>query len=168
MSMATFAPETESSQTSPTVSSIPAFSAIPTTIQNVYHHISKKLTQDNYILWQFLMVPFLEGQNLFGYVDGTNPRPHPPWAEIPNTTFGLLVANPGYQTWYYQDRMIFRAIISMLSVEALPHVIGFSMSREVRLTLETLFSAQSQSTIMQLKQQLATLKKWAQTISGYF
>jgi hypothetical protein len=64
--------------------------------------------------------------------------------------------------------MIFNAIISTLSVEALPHVIGLSTSCEVWLTLETLFSAQSQSIIMQLKQQVSTLKKGAQTISAYF
>jgi hypothetical protein len=131
----------------------------------VHHHISKKLTQDNYILWQFLMIPFLEGQNLFGYVDGTTQRPS---QLIPDTTSGLLVANPSYQSWYHQDRMIFSAIISTLSVEALPHVIGLSTSREVWLTLETLFSTQSQSRIIQLKQQVSTLKKGAQTISAYF
>jgi hypothetical protein len=64
--------------------------------------------------------------------------------------------------------MIFSAIISTLSVEALPHIIGLSTSSEVWLTLETLFSAQSQSRIMQLKQQVSTLKKGAQTISAYF
>jgi hypothetical protein len=64
--------------------------------------------------------------------------------------------------------MIFNTIISTLSVEALPHVIGLSTSRGVWLTLETLFSAQSQSSILQLKQQLATLKKGAQSISAYF
>jgi len=46
--------------------------------------------------------------------------------------------------------MIFSAIISTLSIEALPHVIGLSTSSEVCHTLETLFSAQSQSRIMQL------------------
>jgi hypothetical protein len=97
---------------------------------------------------QFLMVPFLEGQNLFGYVDGTTPRPP---QLISDSTSGLLISNPGYQTWYHQDRMIFSAIISTLSVEALPHVIGLSTSHEVWLTLETLFSAQSQSRILQLK-----------------
>jgi hypothetical protein len=64
--------------------------------------------------------------------------------------------------------MIFSAIISTLSVEALPHVIGLSTSHEVWLTLETLFSTQSQSRIIQLKQQVSTLKKGAQTISAYF
>jgi hypothetical protein len=44
--------------------------------------------------------------------------------------------------------MIFSAIISMLSVEALPHVIGLSTSREIWLTLETLLFAQSQSNIL--------------------
>jgi hypothetical protein len=64
--------ETDSTNTSnPPPISIPVASPIP--IQNVHHHIYEKLTQDNYILWQFLMVPFLEGDNLFGYVDGTFP-----------------------------------------------------------------------------------------------
>jgi hypothetical protein len=53
-------------------------------------------TQDNYLLWQFLMVPFLEGQDLYGYVDGTNPRPP---QLIADPTSGLLVANPSYQAW---------------------------------------------------------------------
>lgn len=64
--------------------------------------------------------------------------------------------------------MIFSAIISTLSVETLPHVIGLTISREVWLTLETLFSAQSQSRIMQLKQQVSNMKKGSQTISAYF
>jgi hypothetical protein len=110
------------------------------------------------------MVP-LEGQNLFGYVDGTHPRP-PQFT--PDSTSGLLLANLASQTWYHQDKMIFNAIISTLSIEALPHVIGLSTSREVWLTLETLFSAQSQSRILQLKQQLATLKKGVLSISAYY
>ncbi|XP_062176256.1 uncharacterized protein LOC133881351 [Alnus glutinosa] len=124
--MATPASETDSTHTSPPISTILPSSVLPTQLQNVHHHISEKLTQDNYILWRFLMVPFVEGQNLFS------------------------------------------AIISTRFVEALPHVIGLSTSNEVWLTLETFFSAQSQSRIMQLKQQVSTLKKGGQTISTYF
>jgi len=111
------------------------------------------------------MVPFLECQNLFGYIDGTTPRPP---QLLPDSTSGLLVANPSYHSWYHQDRMIFSAIISTLSVETLPYVIGLTTSREVWITLETLFSAQSQSRIMQLKQQVSNMKKGSQTISAYF
>jgi hypothetical protein len=74
------------------------------------------------------MIPFLEGQNLFGYVDGTYLRPP---KLVPDPTSGLLVSNPDSQTWYHQDKMIFSTIISTLSVEALPHVIGLTTSREV-------------------------------------
>lgn len=109
--------ETDSTNTSPPISTILPSPVPPTQIHNVHHHILEKLTQDNYILYRFLMIPFLEGQNLFRYVDGTTPRP-PQF--ILNTTLGLLVANPYYQSWYHQDRMIFNAIISTLSVEALP------------------------------------------------
>jgi len=169
MSMATSPPtsETTSSQTPPPVSNPHQTnsSVNPTALQHVHHHIFEKLNQDNYILWRFLMVPFLEGQNLFGYVDGTHPQPP---QLIPDSTSCLLLSNPEYQSWYHQDKMIFSAIISTLSVEALPHVIGFSTSREVWLTLETLFSAQSQSRIMQLKHQVATLKKGDLSISAYY
>jgi hypothetical protein len=111
------------------------------------------------------MVPFLEGHNLFGYVDGTFPQPP---KLVPNRTSGLLILNPDHSPWYHQDRIIFSAIISTLSVETLPHVIGLTTSREVWVTLETLFAAQSQSRILQLKQQLSNLKKDAQTVSAYF
>jgi hypothetical protein len=157
--------ETNSNVTSPPLSTILSPSVLPPQIQNVHAHISEKLTQDNYILWQFLMVPFLEGQNQFGYIDGTTPRPP---QLLPDPTSGLLVANPSNHSWYHQDRMIFSAIISTLSVETLPHVIGLTTSREVWITLETLFSAQSQSRIMQLKQQVSNMKKGSQTISAYF
>jgi len=91
--MAIPASETNSTHTSPPISTILPSSVPPTQLQNVHRHISEKLTQDNYSLWRFLMIPFLEGQNLFGYVDGTTPRPP---QLIPDTTSGLLVANPGY------------------------------------------------------------------------
>jgi len=85
MSMAGPTSETDSTNTSPRPISITAASPIP--IQNVHHHIFEKLTQDNYILWQFLMVPFLEGHNLFGHVDGTILQPP---KLIPDRTSGLL------------------------------------------------------------------------------
>jgi hypothetical protein len=84
------------------------------------------------------MVPFLEGQNLFGYVDGTIPQPP---KLIPDSTFGLLITNPAHLSWFHQDRMIFSAIIFTLSVETLPHVIGLTTSCDVWTTLETLFAA---------------------------
>jgi hypothetical protein len=111
------------------------------------------------------MVPFLEGQNLFGLCRWNT-------SMTSSACSGLNIRPPccksNLSTLVSSDKMIFSAIISTLSVEALPHVVGLTTSREVWLTLESLFSAQSQSRIMQLKQQLATLKKCAFTISAYY
>jgi hypothetical protein len=60
----------DSTQTSPPVSHPTISPALPA-IQNVHHHVSQKLSQDNYLLWQFLMVPFLEGQNFYGLIKFT-------------------------------------------------------------------------------------------------
>jgi hypothetical protein len=107
--------ETNSTNTSPPPISLTAASPIP--IQNVHH----------YSLWQYLMVPFLEGQNLFGHVDDTILQPP---KLIPDQTSSLLILNPDHLPWYHQDRIIFSAIISTISVETLPHV-GLSTAREV-------------------------------------
>jgi hypothetical protein len=58
--MAIHASKTDFTNTSPPISTILPSSVPPIQLQNVYHHIFEKLTQDNYILWQFLMVPFLK------------------------------------------------------------------------------------------------------------
>jgi hypothetical protein len=44
------------------------------------------------------MVPFLEGQNLLGYVDGTISQPP---KLIPDYTFGLLVTNLDHLPRYH-------------------------------------------------------------------
>jgi len=64
----------------------------------VHHHISEKLTQDNYILWQFLMVPFLKvkiysGMSMEQLHDPLNsfPTPHPVSSlQIPAINPGII------------------------------------------------------------------------------
>jgi len=79
-----------------------------------------------------------------------------------------LVANLASHTWYHQDKMIMTALISTLFKGLLPHVVGLSSSRTLWLTLEKLFSSKSQACIMQVRYQLATLKKGFHPIADYF
>jgi hypothetical protein len=140
-------------------------SALALTLQTHNHHITLKLNSDNYNLWKFLVKNFLEGHNLFGYVDGSNPPP-PPKQVL--TATSATVDNPEYQSWYHQDKQVLSIIVSTLTEEILPHVLTLSSSREVWLTLETLFSAHSQAHIMQIRSQLTNLKKGSQKIAKYF
>ncbi|XP_040987834.1 uncharacterized protein LOC121235556 [Juglans microcarpa x Juglans regia] len=36
------------------------------------HLVTVKLNHENYLLWKAQIMPYLKGQNLFGFVDGTN------------------------------------------------------------------------------------------------
>jgi hypothetical protein len=128
------------------------------------HHITPKLRHDNYTLWRFLITNFLEGHTLFRFVDGTNPRPPP---KLLGATTSMA-DNPAFQTWYHQDKLVLSSIVSTLEEGVLPHILNLSSSRDVWLTLETLFSAHSQAHIVQTRYQLATMKKSSQTVADYF
>jgi hypothetical protein len=55
--------------------------AAPSTITSshflspIQHLITIKLNRDNYLLWKAQIIPYLKGQHLFGFIDGTQPTP---------------------------------------------------------------------------------------------
>ncbi|KAF5460124.1 hypothetical protein F2P56_020015 [Juglans regia] len=131
----------------------------PSIISSAAHLITIKLTSDNYLLWNAQILPFLKGNQLYGFVDGTCPKPPPTINEQ---------ANPEYAKWVLQDQLLISAINSSLTDKVLAQVLGCSTSYEVWTTLEGLFSTQMQAHIMQTQYSLATLKKGSETITEYF
>lgn len=76
--------------------------------------ISCKLTRTNFLLWKAQVVPILRGVQLFGYLDGTIPKPA---AKI-TTEAGENVAevdNPQYALWFVQDQAIIGALLSSMT-----------------------------------------------------
>jgi hypothetical protein len=68
-----------------------------------------KLTRENYTLWSTLIVPYLEGQSIFGYVTRDTPCPpqyFPPDNSTSNTESSLPVLNLAFSAWYQQDKLI--------------------------------------------------------------
>ncbi len=49
----------------------------PTSLTPVHHLITIKLTRDNYLLWRAQIVPYLRGQHLYGFLDGSTVAPLP-------------------------------------------------------------------------------------------
>jgi hypothetical protein len=123
----------------------------------------------NYPLWCTIVIPFLEGQNIYGFVNGdvsSPPRLCP--ASSNTSTSADMIANPDFSLWYQQDKIVLSAIISSLSEDILVHVFGLHTSCDVWLALEKMFASQSKARIMQSRFQLATLKKGSLSISDYF
>ncbi|KAH0765347.1 hypothetical protein KY285_001218 [Solanum tuberosum] len=53
----------------------------PSPLNNAHHYISIKLTSTNYLFCKTQISPFLRGQDLFGYIDGSTVCPTPHIAE---------------------------------------------------------------------------------------
>ena len=108
----------------------------------VHHLITLELNKDNYLLWKAQVVPYLKGQHLFSYVDGSNPCPLRVLASIASVAMAAPI-NPDFTKWQFQDQLILSALISSLSEKVITHVVKCTTSREHWQTLEHMFTAQS-------------------------
>uniref|UniRef100_A0A2N9J1E7 Uncharacterized protein n=1 Tax=Fagus sylvatica TaxID=28930 RepID=A0A2N9J1E7_FAGSY len=95
---------------------------IPHSLTQVHHLITIKLTWDNYLLWKAQIVPYLKGQHLFGFLDGSRLAPLP---VLTTATDGAaqVIPNPEFHQWHLQDQMPLSALISSLSENILAHVV---------------------------------------------
>lgn len=89
---------------------------------NLTHHITLKLTRQYYVSWKAQLLPYLYGQKLFGYVDGSIPAPPP---LLPSSSF----FNPDHDLWFEQDRLILNTLISSLSELILNHIVKYGSHR---------------------------------------
>ena len=137
-------------------------SSHPTSLPHIHHLITIKLTRENYLLWKAQIVPYLRGQHLYGFLDGSRPAPSSNVAATPD------LLNSDLQAWQTQDQMILSAIISSLSETVLAHVVNCRTSCDVWLCLEKMFTSQSRARQMQLHHQISTLKKGDSSIADYF
>ena len=87
----------------------------PITPVNIHSLVTIKLTKDNYLLWKAQIEPYLRGQRLFGYVDGsiTQPPTHiinP--AAATSETAPSQILNPSYTVWFDQDQVVLSTLVS--------------------------------------------------------
>jgi hypothetical protein len=129
----------------------------------IHHLVTIKLTRENYLLWKAQIVPYLRGQHLFGFLDGSRPAPSPylDGSSPPEP-------NPAHQAWLIQDQMILSALISSLSENILAYVVKCTTSQDVWLTLERMFTKHYRARTMTIRYQLSTLKKGDSSIADYF
>ncbi|KAF5480780.1 hypothetical protein F2P56_001496 [Juglans regia] len=130
-------------------------------LPHLSHLVTVKLTHENYLLWRTQMVPYLRGQDLFHFVDGSS---KPPSRFLSDKT----TINPTFLAWTKTDQMILSAIISTLSDNLIAQMVGHSTSQAAWSAIEKLFSSQSHARVTQLRYQLATISKGASSVSDYF
>lgn len=85
------------------------------------------LDESNYPSWFFRLDAFLQGQNLFGFVDGTIPCP----PQFLHDSSGTDVVNPAFESWCIQDKSIINMIGQTLSSTATSCAVGSKTSCEL-------------------------------------
>ncbi|XP_020416779.1 uncharacterized protein LOC109948391 [Prunus persica] len=146
-----------------------ASSSVPTiSIPNISHLVSVKLSDTNYLVWESQVKPFLLGQNLWRFVDGSHPCPSPTLAPSDKSESSTpSLANPDYVSWFQTDQSLISILRATLSESVLPQVIGFSTSKEIWDCLKQNFSQQSLANSAQLKFRLFSITKGSKSISDY-
>ncbi|KAF5468811.1 hypothetical protein F2P56_012931 [Juglans regia] len=123
-----------------------------------------KLTHTNFPTWKATILPYLKGQQVFGYIDGTLPKP----AKTISASDGSTIPNPVYVFWETQDNLILSCINSSLSEEVLAQVAHCNTSADVWTALISAFASQSRAKAIHVRSQLSTLRKGNQSATDYF
>ena len=89
-----------------------------------------KLNHLNYLIWKATMVPYLKGQNVFGYVDGTLKQS----SKETTTENGTQSPNP-----------LFLSLNASFTGEVLAQVSNQSTSQELWQAITTVFASQSRA-----------------------
>jgi hypothetical protein len=126
--------------------------------------VSLKLSNHNFLYWRMQMKPFLLGQGVYSFVDGTSPCPPSHLAATETSTFSV---NPAYLSWKQQDHLIMSALLSSLSVEVLHLVVDCNTSHAIWTTLEIALASPSNSRIMQLHGSFQDLRQNDDSASIY-
>ncbi|KAK1647815.1 hypothetical protein QYE76_065620 [Lolium multiflorum] len=128
--------------------------------------ISIKLDQENYLLWKAQALPALYGNDLFGFVDGSNAAPP---KRVPAAVgSSSQVDNPEYAAWRKQDQQVLSGLLSSLTPAVLGHVQLLKTSEQVWEALDRTFASRSKARIVQLRTALVKPKKRDTSMSAYF
>ena len=109
--------------TETTLSLLPTSPQLPI----VHHLVTIKLNRENYLLWKAQIVPYLRGQHLFGFLDGSQPAPLQTLI-VTIVDISTPQPNPDYHAWLVQDQMILSPLISSLTENILAYVVRCTTS----------------------------------------
>lgn len=124
--------------------------SIPALINPIQFHysVNPKLDDTNFLLWKSQVLPMIRGHGLLSFLDGTAP-------------------NSGSEPWNRQDQLILAWILSSLGSSILPQAINCQTSADLWSMVHRVYSAQSQSKMLDLKSKLQTLQKGDLSCSEY-
>ncbi|KAM5556359.1 hypothetical protein ABKV19_023985 [Rosa sericea] len=134
-------------------------------VNSLLSMITVRLSENNFVKWSFQFQSVLEGNDLFGFFDGTYPCP-PRLALTEDGTVTNEITQ-AYKQWKKTDEALLGLLMATLDDDIMEIIVGSCSSREAWLALQERFSTVSRANIIQLKTDLQTIKKGADSIDKY-
>ncbi|XP_019173905.1 PREDICTED: uncharacterized protein LOC109169478 [Ipomoea nil] len=146
-------------------------------LSSAHHFVSLKLTSfgghgsSAHLFWRTQMLPFLEGQGLLGFIDGSLQYSVTALADASTSTVDSLTAASELVArqvaWKRQDKAILSLLISSLSEETMRFAVGRSTSRQLWLTIEQSLASSSRSRALRIFGELQALRTGDSSIADY-
>ncbi|XP_019157306.1 PREDICTED: uncharacterized protein LOC109153873 [Ipomoea nil] len=144
------------------------------TLAGAHHYVTMKLTSKKFLFWRMQLLPFLRGQELTGFVDGSHPCPSEmitadssTGSSSTTTTSAALVQNPAYHAWVKQDQTIVSLLISSMSDEVLHLALGRNTSADIWASVSSALGSTSRTRCLNLLGQFQLLRQGNSTIANY-
>ncbi|KAI9185996.1 hypothetical protein LWI28_012856 [Acer negundo] len=121
--------------------------------------LTVKLDHNNFLLWRKQVFAAIKGNRLAHFLDST--------ISPPNRLDPDGSVREEFLDWEQQDQILLCWLLSSVSQEILPQLVGCLTACQAWNTIERFFSSQSRANLIQLKLQLQTLKKASMTMTEY-
>lgn len=118
------------------------------------HMVTIKSLSTNFLLWRSQVVPLLQCQKFYGYIDGS-------------TSIPFATTNPTVHNIWKQNDQLVMSLLSSLAKEALSVVIELMTSKDVWTALKTTFNYKSKVHELQIKGELYLMKRGYSNVSEY-
>ncbi|KAL5861380.1 hypothetical protein ACOSQ4_002676 [Xanthoceras sorbifolium] len=139
--------------------------------KTLHFNLPIKLDEDNYIYWKTQILPAVNALDLEEYIDSSK---HPPSqfisVQVTDESGNVrleLQPNKEYQKWKKSDQIMLFWLISTLSQKVVGQVTKCKSSLEAWSKLENLYSQKSMAKILNLRQQLQTIRKGSHSVSDF-
>jgi hypothetical protein len=129
------------------------------------HSFTIKLTPKNFLAWKHQFSPLLNYQGLSHIIDPTAVVP-PEMISAPSDS-AQQIPNPEYQSWFQKDQMVLSWILSSLTEEVYPYIIGLTSAASTWQALALAFGSVSQNRQLQIHIELQELKRHDLSVAQY-
>ncbi|KAL5830952.1 hypothetical protein ACOSQ4_016306 [Xanthoceras sorbifolium] len=130
-------------------------------------NLSVKLTRDNYIHWRAQILPAIRALALEDFINGS--RLCSAKYVVVSSAEGVResVINEDFEAWCRADQLLLCWLMSTISESLIGEVTDCLSSLEFWRVIETLFSRESLAKVLQVKQQLQSVRKGSSSISEF-